>query len=116
MLIEKSWKIDDICTVKMSSGEEIITKIVAADDTSITMSKPLSVQISQDAQGRVGLQMVPGFALTVGIDSKLKVGLNNIIFIAPTEENIKKSYLANTSSLAIPGKPGLSRAGDALAI
>ena len=102
MLIEKSWKIDDICTVKMSSGEELITKIVAADDTSITMSRPLSVQISQDSQGRVGLQMVPGFALTVGIDSKLKVGLNNVVFIAPTEEAIKKSYLANTSSLAIP--------------
>jgi hypothetical protein len=103
MLIEKSWKVDDICTVKMSSGEEIITKIVAADDSSITMSKPLSVQISQDPQtGRVGLQMVPGFALTVGLDAKLKVGLNNVMFVAPTEESIKKSYLANTSSLAIP--------------
>ena len=69
MFIEKSWKVDDICTIKMSSGEELIAKIVAADDSTITLSKPLSVQLSVDPQSnRMGLQLVPGFVLTIGVD------------------------------------------------
>jgi hypothetical protein len=105
MLLEKSWKVDDICTIKMSSGEEVIAKIVAADADSITVSKPLSVQISMDpSTQRMGLQMVPGFALTVSIDTKLKVNLSNVIFIAPTEDNVKNSYLSQTTGLAISSK------------
>jgi len=104
MLIEKQWRVDDICTVKMGSGEEIITKIVAADDTSITVSKPLSVQLGQDPQtNRVGLTLVPGFALTTGVDTKLKINLSQVTFIAPTDDSIKKSYLSSTTGLAIAG-------------
>lgn len=109
MLIEKSWKVDDVCTVKMVSGEEIITKITAADESSITMSKPLSVQLSMDPQsGRMGMQLLPGFVLTVNVDAKIKVGMNNVMFIAPTEEGVKKSYLTQTTGLAISsGNNGL---------
>jgi hypothetical protein len=109
MLLEKTWKVDDICTVKMVSGEEIITKIVAADDASITMSKPLSVQLSMDPQsGRMGMQLLPGFVLTVNVDAKIKVGMSNVMFIAPTEEGVKKSYLSQTTGLAISsGSNGL---------
>jgi len=103
MLIEKSWKVDDICTVKMTSGEEIITKITAADENTITMNKPLSVQISVDPNtGRMGMQLMPGFALTVTVDAKLKVSLSHVLFITLTEDSVKKSYLSMTSSLSIP--------------
>jgi len=102
MLLEKTWKVDDICTVKMVSGEEIITKIVAADDSSITMSKPLSVQLSMDPQsGRMGMQLLPGFVLTVSIDAKIKVSMSNVMFIALTEENVKNNYLSQTTGLSI---------------
>ena len=109
MLIETTWKVDDICTVKMVSGEEIIAKIVAADDASITMSKPLSVQLSMDPQsGRMGMQLLPGFVLTVNVDTKIKVGMNNVMFIAPTEEGVKNSYLSQTTGLALSsGNSGL---------
>jgi len=109
MLLEKTWKVDDICTVKMVSGEEIITKIVAADDASIAMSKPLSAQLSMDPQsGRMGMQLLPGFVLTVNVDAKIKVGMSNVMFIAPTEEGVKKSYLSQTTGLAISsGSNGL---------
>ena len=108
MLLEKTWKNGDICTIKMSSGEEIVAKITDSNDKSITIHKPLMVQISVDPQtSRVGLQMVPGFVITANQDAKFNIGMQNVMLITPTEDNIKNSYLSSTSGLAIPsGGPG----------
>ena len=103
MLLEKSWKIDDICTLQLARGEELVAKIVDSDDTMVAIVKPLVVNISVDPQtNRVGIQMIPGFIITANPDAKLRLSLHSIVTITPTEENIKKSYLANTSSLTIP--------------
>jgi len=103
MLLEKAWKNGDICSIKMSSGEEIVAKITDSNDKSITIHKPLVVQISVDPQtNRVGLQMLPGFVITGNQDAKFNIGLHNVILITPTEDNIKNNYISNTSGLAIP--------------
>mgnify|MGYP006268895195 CR=1 FL=1 len=104
MLLEKTLKADDIATLKLISGEEIVAKVTSIDDKAVTITKPLLVNIAMDpATNRVGLQMVPGFIFTGKPDAKLTIDHKNIMVALPTDDNIKKSYISNTTSLAVPG-------------
>jgi len=106
VLLEKTWKIDDVCTIKMSTGEEVIAKITASNDSSITISKPLVLQVGVDpSTNQPVLQMLPSFLFSAQRDAKLNINLNHVITIAPSEENAKNSYISSTTNLAVLGKP-----------
>lgn len=104
MLIEKSVDVNDIATIKLVTAEEIVAKITAIDSATVTISKPLVVNVSFDERtGRPGLQMAPFFLLGANPDSKITLQRIHLLAMVPSNEDIKKNYIQMTSSLAVPG-------------
>jgi hypothetical protein len=59
MLIEKHVDMNDIVTIKLSSGEEIVGKLVNRAIDSISLAKPIKISIQPVNQNQVGLAFVP---------------------------------------------------------
>lgn len=87
MLLEKlSYSENDIVTLKLVSGEEVIGKFISEDDKVVTLDKPLTLAMSQKGVGMVPLLM------TVNPDNKLKINKQAVTIMAHSDEEIGKQY------------------------
>jgi phage tail sheath protein FI len=108
MLIEKSWTTNDICSIKMLTSEEVIAKVVDSDASSVTISKPLVLQVQMDPRsGQMQMAMIPTFVMGCSLDAKIKIKNEHIICMVLAEEDIKAGYIRQTSSLAVPSSGGI---------
>jgi hypothetical protein len=92
MLI-KTFKSNDIVTMKLVTGEEIITKFVAGDELSYRVSKPLVLSITQQ-----GPAMTP-FLFTAELDGEISLPKNAVIAIAVTEKTTANQYIKGTTGI-----------------
>ena len=104
MLIEKSTPIqtNDIVSIQTITGQEIVGKVVAYDSVteSVTLNKPLSINIAADPSGRPVVQMMPGMFMTE-LDSKQTFIRQHYIMIGRVTDDAKKAYIKNTTGLDI---------------
>lgn len=110
MLIEKSIDINDVATIKFITGEEIIAKVVALDEATVQVTKPLVMTLSMDQQtGRPAIQMVPFFTLGGKSDSKITLQRSHMLVFTLSNDEAKAGYIHNTSGLvsASSGNGGL---------
>lgn len=109
MLLQKPIEGGDIVTIKLTTGEELIAKLVTINTDSITISKPLIVNLAQDPRtGSVGIQMLPYFVLTGEPEAKLTISNAHIVVKTPAAEQAKNGYLQNTTGLTMaPASTGL---------
>jgi hypothetical protein len=98
----------DIVTFKLVTTEEIIAKVVSLNDTTVTIEKPLLLQLSMDqASGQPSVQMLPFWVLSAETP-KLDLQKSHIMVMALSNDGAKKGYLQNTSGLIIPPANGLT--------
>lgn len=95
MLIEKPLKTGDVVSMKLSSGEEIITKLEEELPEFYKISKPLMVAATQQ-----GLGLAP-YMFTIDIDSPIKINKNNVICINSTEKDMASQYIQNTTGIKL---------------
>ena len=111
MIIEKSnIDLNDIVTIKLSSQEELIARLVAQDAESITIQKPMVMNLSLDERnGRPAIQMLPFFLLGAKQDARITLNRSHVIVLTLSNEEAKSGYIHNTSSLTVPtsGEKGL---------
>lgn len=93
MLIETPHKVGDTVSFKLSSGEEIVARLDAQDDTSYTLSKPMVLIMQQQGMG-----LAP-FMFSVSPNSKFKLQTQSVSCVAKTEDEIAKQYTATTSNI-----------------
>jgi len=99
MLIEKKTiDKDDVVSIKIITGEELLTKVIALDATGYSVSKPFSLVLSQN-----GIAMIP--FLLCADDSNLRIDNSKIIFIAKADKEASKQYLQKVTGLTI-ARPG----------
>jgi hypothetical protein len=88
-ILDKLTKHDTI-TIKLASGEEVVASFQEADDTSLSIDKPLA--LSPTPQGGVGL--VPWiFSCKPGPTT---ININSVLALVETDSEVK--YLYETSS------------------
>ena len=92
------FEINTVYTVKLNSGEELITKVVEVNDGYITISEPVSVAPSQQ-----GIGLVPSM-FTADPDKSVVLNTNSIAFYAPTEDGVKMKYIQATTGITVPDK------------
>jgi hypothetical protein len=92
------FEINTVYTVKLNSGEELITKVVEINDGYITISEPVSVAPSQQ-----GIGLVPSM-FTADPDKSVVLNTNSIAFYAPTEDGVKMKYIQATTGITVPDK------------
>jgi hypothetical protein len=93
MLIEAPYKVGDVVSLKLSSGEEILGRLEAEKENNVTLKKPM-VLIAQEK----GLGLAP-FMFSVSPDGKFVMKSTAISCMAKTESEIAKQYVATTSGI-----------------
>ena len=92
MLIQ-THKPNDIITMKLVTGEEIITKFISSDDNGYKVSKPLVLSIT--AQGPA---MTP-FLFTAELEGEITLPKNVAIAVAKTEKTTANQYIKGTTGI-----------------
>lgn len=95
MLIETPYKAGDTVSMKLTSGEEIIARLVEEGTDFYKVSKPVMVAVTQQ-----GLGLAP-FMFTVSPDAELKLSVNNVLTVSKTEKDMASQYVQNTTGLAV---------------
>jgi hypothetical protein len=101
MLLQKPIEPNDVVTIKLITGEELIARMTSNVNGKITITKPMAVSLGQDRAGNIGIQMVPYFVLTGNPDAKLVLDDRNIIVMTLTNEQAKNSYIQSSSGITM---------------
>lgn len=89
-------EIDEIYTFKMSSGEEVIAKVVELQSNHITVKDPVSVAPSPQGMG-----LIPSL-FTADHDKTISLNTNNVVLFGTTESAIRSKYIEATTGIATP--------------
>ena len=106
MLVEKKLSVGDIVSLKLVSGEELIGKIKEHTESGFLVSKPLVLSVvaipTQDGRIQHALQLSP---FMFGLDERSDIGFpfTSLITYTKTKEEMKQSYIKETSSIESPG-------------
>jgi hypothetical protein len=91
-------KINEVVSIKLNSGEELITRVKEVTDTYLIITEPVSV-----APGPQGMGLVPSL-FTAKPDGEFTLNRNSIAVICETEYNIKTKYTEAVSGIKVPEK------------
>ena len=86
-------ELDQVYTIKISNGDEIVTKIATEDDATYTINKPLTV-----VPTREGIQMVASL-FTANPEKSVTLNKTQVSLIAPSREEVCDSYLEATTGI-----------------
>jgi len=95
MLLETPYKENDIVSIKISTGDEIVGKLLSEDDNQIVLSKPLALTATQQGMG-----LVP-FMFTVDQESKFPFNKKSVMIIMKTEKEMATNYIQSTTGLSL---------------
>jgi hypothetical protein len=94
MLIQTPIKLNDIVTVKMIGGDEVVGKLLdERTEDYIELSKPLVVMMGQQ-----GFGLAP-YILTAGPDTNAKLSRSHVITVVKTFDQVSKEYIKQTTGL-----------------
>ena len=103
MLKTNKFKEGDIVSIKLISGEEIVTKLgKSIDDGCYLLHKPVVLSATPQGMGLVPYMMTAN-------PEKLDISISNdhIISIAETQDGVVQEYRKATTGIITTSKPGL---------
>jgi|LauGreDrversion4_2_1035121.scaffolds.fasta_scaffold68096_1 hypothetical protein len=92
MLIQKPISSGDSVTIKLTSGEEVIARFDSEDDSSLYISKPVTL-----AGNSQGMSFVPW--MISSLPDRIRLNKSAIITYGHTQEQIAKAFIEATSSI-----------------
>ena len=95
MLIDKGVSVGEVVTLKLTSGEELIAKLVEDTDTSLKLSKPLVLTMAQQ-----GLGMAP-YLFTVDPDKEVKINKSTVVVMEASAKTFADQYIQGTTGIAM---------------
>jgi hypothetical protein len=93
MLIETPYKEGDTVSLKLSSGEEVISRLDKETDEEITLIKPMMLVVQQQGMG-----LAP-FMFSVATDAKIKLSKSNVLCVSKTAKEIADQYTTQTTGI-----------------
>lgn len=91
-------EINEIYSLKLFSGEEIVTKVIGQEDGHVLISDPVSV-----APGPQGIGLMPSM-FTADTKEQIRINTNSIAIVAATEDTVKTKYIEATTGIKVPSK------------
>ena len=95
MLIDKGFSAGDVITIKLTSGEELIAKLIEETTSHYKITKPMVM-----ASTPQGLGLMP-YIITVDLDKDLKLSKNNINIVDHTTNNFVNQYIELTTNFKL---------------
>ena len=88
----------EISTLKLTSGEEVVAKIMSIEDGVLVLRQPVSIAPSHNG----GPPMLVPSMFTAELDKDVIMYAGAISMIAQTRGDIKSSYIKATSGIDVP--------------
>lgn len=85
---------NEIYCIKISNGDELVAKVAACDDSTITVFYPLTVIPTQG-----GLQLMPSL-FTANPQNSVTINTSNISMLAPVIDEVRDRYIEATTGIA----------------
>ena len=95
MLINKGVGIGEVITLKLTSGEELIAKLVEETDTYYKLSR-----IQVIGMGPKGPGLMP-YLFTVSPDADVRLQKSTVTVAEATDEAFAKQFLESTTGIAL---------------
>tara|TARA_B100000927_G_C16466546_1_gene469944 strand:- start:963 stop:1256 length:294 start_codon:yes stop_codon:yes gene_type:complete len=95
MIIESPYKQNDVVSIKLSSGEEMVARFIKAHKDHIEVRKPLMLVAGENGAG-----LAP-FMFTVDQDAKIRLLFTNIICIVKTAKDTQDTYMQSTTGIKV---------------
>lgn len=95
MLISKPIEVGSIVTIKLTSGEELVSRLSEETDTHYKLSKPLVLTM-----GPQGIAMVP-YLFTVSPEKDISLNKHTVTVIVETDKPAADQYLQGTTGIAL---------------
>lgn len=94
MLLQKPIAKNDVVTLKILTGEELIATYDSETDSVVSVHKPATL-----AQGPQGMGIIP-WMMSAKAD-KIELNKNTVIAMAPTDTEIAKAYSQATTDIQL---------------
>lgn len=95
MLINKGVTEGEVITLKLTSGEEIVAKLVEDGPLYYKLSKPMVIGMGQQGPG-----LMP-YLFTVSPDADIKLQKSTVTVAEATDANFAKQFLESTSGIKL---------------
>ena len=95
-VVEAPYKVGDIVSIKLSSGEEMVATLQSETDALVEIRKPLMLVAGKDST----MGLAP-FMFSVSPDGKFVLQAQSVSCVAKTEEQISKQYTSQTSGIML---------------
>ena len=77
---------DEVYSIKLVTGDELVAKVLDSDDHQITVASPLTV-----IPGPQGIQLIPSL-FTAELDSRITINISTCSMVSVTRDQVKDSY------------------------
>jgi hypothetical protein len=94
MLIDVGFKDNDLVTIKLVTGDEIMARFREEKPQSYKVHRAVTLQPTAQ-----GLAMVP-YAMTVSDDTSLEILKSSCVFITKTRSEIEPAYIQATTGIS----------------
>jgi len=95
MLIQEQYKVGDVISIKLSSGEEMIARFEEENDRDVIVAKPYILIAAQN-----GMALAP-YMFTVAPETKIRLKINNVICIVKSAKDASNMYIKQSTGIAI---------------
>ena len=95
MLIDKGVCEGEVITFKLTSGEELVAKLVEDGAAYYKLSRPMVIGMGQQGPG-----LMP-YLFTVHPDKDVKLNKNVVAMAEATDEQFAKQFLQSTTGIAL---------------
>lgn len=95
MLIQKGVTVGEVITLKLTSGEEIVAKLVDETETHYKLSKPMVIGMGQKGPG-----LMP-YLFTVNPSKEIKLSKITVTVAESTDEAFAKQFVESTTGIAL---------------
>lgn len=95
MLIDKGIMPNEVITLKLTSGEEIVAKLEKETDTHYVLSKPTVI-----GMGAKGPGLMP-YLFTVSQDRSIPLAKSTVTVAVPSDKEFANQYLSSTTGIQL---------------
>jgi hypothetical protein len=95
MLIDKGVTAGEVVTLKLTSGEEIVAKLVEETATHYKLSRPMVIGMGPNGPG-----LMP-YLFTVHPDKEVKLSKITVTLVEATDKNFADQFIQSTTGIKL---------------
>ena len=95
MLIDKGISVGEVITLKLTSGEELVAKLIEDTETYYKLSRPMVIGMGQQGPG-----LMP-YLFTVHPDKEVKLNKANVTIAEATDKGFADQFIQSTTGIKL---------------